>query len=240
MAVRGTYTRILVDEFDFSGKNNSVEVNVTSEGDDVTAFQDEANVFMAGESAGAISQGGYLDGVDGGMEEELQARFGTGSSIVAVLFGTNVAACPAYVLPGTDGREFSISAPVQGIVTLNGRWGEGEGIRRGLRVFAGELDSTGAETAVDFGAAGSNGGWGFLFVQAIDGSATDAAIDIESATTSGGTYASEGTFTFSDVGAYAIELSGTVNRHIRINLTSLGGADAVTVVAVVAVKGVTT
>ena len=62
MATKGTYTRILVDEYDFSGVNNSVEVAVSSEQFDVTAFQDTGNVFLTGVAGGTITQQGYFDG----------------------------------------------------------------------------------------------------------------------------------------------------------------------------------
>lgn len=242
MAIKGTYTRILVDEFDFSGVSNSVDVAIDSEEFDVTAFQDEGNVFLTGVSGGTITQNGYFDGgAAGGYESEVYSRLGsTTGSIVAVLFGTQTTGCPAYVLPGTDAREMTIASPVNGIVTLNGTWGEGSGIRRGRRVFGGTISATGAQTAIDFGAAGSTGGVAYVFVQAITGSASNATIAIESATTSNGTYASEGTATFSAVGVQTVALSGTVNRYIRLNCTSLGGATSFVVVGVVCVNGVTT
>jgi hypothetical protein len=78
-----------------------------------------------------------------------------------------------------------------------------------------------------------------LFVTTITGSATNADIDVESSATQAGVYASEGTLTFSAVGAYAIDLTGTVNRWVRINTTDLGGATSFAVIVAVAVDGVT-
>lgn len=240
MATKGTYTRILVDEYDFSGFNNSVEVAVSSEQFDVTAFQDTGNVFLTGVAGGTITQQGYFGGGDAdGFEAEMYARLGSTTGVTAaVLFGTQTTGCPAYVLPGTSGREMSISSPVNGIITLNGSWGEGTGIKRGYRVYSGTLSATGGQTSVDLGAAGSAGGFAYVFVQAITGTATGATIDIESSSDDS-TFASEGTATFSAVGAQTVTMSGTVNRYIRINATSLGGATNFTVVAVVCVAGVT-
>ena len=241
MAIKGTYTRILVDQFDFSGVSNSVDVAINSEEFDVTAFQDEGNVFLTGVSGGTITQNGYFDGgAAGGYEAEVYSRLGsTTGSIVAVLFGTQTTGCPAYVLPGTDAREMTIASPVNGIVTLNGTWGEGSGIRRGRRVFDGTISATGAQTAIDFGAAGSTGGAAYVFVQAITGSASNATIVVQSSSNNS-TFDNEGTATFSAVGVQTVALSGTVNRYIRLNCTSLGGATSFSVVGVVCVNGVTT
>lgn len=241
MAIKGTYTRILVDQFDFSGVSNSVDVAINSEEFDVTAFQDEGNMFLTGVSGGTITQNGYFDGAAaGGYEAEVYSRLGsTTGHVVAVLFGTQTTGCPAYVLPGTDGREMTIASPVNGIVTLNGTWGEGSGIRRGRRVFGGTISATGAQTAIDFGAAGSMGGVAYVFVQTITGSASNATIAVQSSSNNS-TFDNEGTATFSAVGVQTVALSGTVNRYIRLNCTSLGGATSFVVVGVVCVNGVTT
>lgn len=239
MATKGTYTSILIDEFDFSGDNNSVEVNVSSDQFDITAFQDTGNVFLTGVSQGTITQNGYFGGgAADGFEAEMYARLGSTTGVtVAVLLGTQTTGCPAYVLPGTSGNNMQIQSPVNGIITLNGGWNSGTGMKRGFRLYGGTVSATGAQTAIDFGAAGSAGGFAYVFVQAITGTATNATIDIESSSDNT-TFASEGTATFSAVGAQTVTMSGTVNRYIRINTTSLGGATNFTVVAVACVSGV--
>lgn len=240
MAIKGTYTRILIDEFDFSGVSNSLEVAVSSESFDVTAFQDTGNVFLSGVASGTITQAGYFDGgAADGFEAEMYARLGSTTGVtVSALFGTQTTGCPAYVLPGTSGRELSISSPVNGIVTLNGTWSEGTGIRRGRRVFGGTISATGAQTAIDFSAAGSAGGSAYLFIQAITGSASSATITVQSSSDNS-TFADEGTFTFSAVGVQTVTMTGAVNRYIRLNCTSLGGATNFTVVGIACVAGVT-
>lgn len=239
-AIKGTYTRILVDQFDFSGVSNSVDVAINSEEFDVTAFQDLGSVFLTGVSGGTITQNGYFDGTAaGGLEAEVYSRLGsTTGHVVAVLFGTQTTGCPAYVLPGTDGREMTITSPVNGIVTLNGTWSEGTGIRRGRRVFGGTISATGAQTAIDFSAAGSAGGSAYLFIQAITGSVSSATITVQSSSDNS-TFADEGTFTFSAVGVQTVTMTGAVNRYIRLNCTSLGGATNFTVVGIACVAGVT-
>lgn len=240
-AKKGTLAQVLVDEFDFSGDTAQVTVTVAMTEQECTGLQAEAMAYEPILPSMRIEQNGYIRGAGsaGDFEDELWERFGVAGVIVAALIGTDVDACPAYVLADTFKQTMNIQHPATGLITLNGAWGIGEGGHRGIRVFYGTLDATGAEAAVDLGAAGSAGGRCFLFVQAITGTATDAIIDVESSATEGGTYAEEAEFTFSAVGAYMELMTGTVNRWVRLNVEDLGDADDFTVVLVVCVDGVT-
>jgi len=134
----------------------------------------------------------------------------------------------------------NISGSVGGVIEFKGGWPAGSGLKRGLRLYSGTISATGGVTHIDLGAAGSAGGWVWLFVTGITGTATGADITVQSDTSSGfGTAATEGTFTFSDVGGYQVTMTGTVNRYVRLNCTDLGGATSITVGAVIAVPGVT-
>lgn len=241
MAVRGSYTKLLIDEFDFSGSSNSLSVNGNVAALETTAFQDTGTAYLPGLPGGMITHNGYYDGKGAGqIEQEIHALLGTSSTVyTAAMLGTNTNACPAYVTKSTWGEQLTIDMPVDGLITLSGQWPAVMGFSRGLRIYEGTLSSTGTQTARDFASAGSNGGTAYLFVQTITGTATNATIDVESATTEGGSYSSEGTFTFSAVGVQTMTLSGTVNRWLRLNVTSLGGATDFTVVAIVCVTGVT-
>lgn len=240
-AKKGTLARLLVDEFDFSGDTAGFTVTVAMAEQENTTLQATAMVYTPILPSMMLEHNGYLStiGAAGDMEQELKAVLGVGGVYAAVLLGTDVAACPAYVLDGTFGQTLTFAAPATGLLTLNGAWGKGNGGHRGIRIVEATLDAVAAGTAYDLGAAGSAGGEAYLFVQSITGTATGADIDVESSATEGGTYASEGTFTFSAVGSYKISLSGTVNRWLRVNVTDLGGATDFTVVCVVCVDGVT-
>jgi len=243
-AVSARYTRILVDQFDFSGDSNRVIMAGTVATLDTTGFQAVTSTSIPGNLQGAsIQHGGYYAGADAGeLEYELKQRLGSATpAYIAALFGTNQAACPAYVCDTSWGQQLTVDAPIDGLITLSGNWPAGGGMKRGLRIQAGAstLSGTGGGTAYDFGAAGAAGGTGYLFVQTITGTATGATIDIESSATEGGTYASEGTFTFSAVGVQTLTMSGVVNQWLRINTTSLGGATSFAVVCIACVAGVT-
>lgn len=240
-AIKGVNAQILVDEFDFSGDTSGITMTAALTEEECTALGATASEYEPILPSMKIEQNGYIHGVNnaGDLEEELSALLGVAGSYVAALFGTDVLGCPAYVLDGTFGASMQFGAPAKSLMTLNGAWGMGRGGDRGLRIFEGLIDGTGDEAAVDLASGASAGGTAYLFVQSITGSASGATIKVQSAGTEGGGYADEGTFTFSAVGAYKIDLSGTINRWLRISTTGLGGATDFTVVAIVCVNGVT-
>ena len=241
MAVKGTLARLLVDQWDFSCETSGIDVTLTMSEEDVTSLCDTAEVNAPTLAAIKIAHNGYIAqlGVVGSLEREMYNRMGVQGVYVAALFGTDVPDCPAYVLDNTFGANMEILAPAKGILTLNGAWGEGDGGHRGIRAYDAVASATGSQLAIDLGAAGVAGGEAFLFVQAITGTAANATIQVQSSTTSGGTYTTLGTFTISAVGSYEVDFAGAVNRWLRLNVTSLGGATGLDMVAVVCVRGVT-
>lgn len=239
MAVHGRYTRILLDEFDFSGVNNTAEVAVSSESIDVTTFQATGKEFVTVGAEGMITHNGYYTGSGASdLETALQARMGTSTSVAAVLLGTNATSYPAYVLPNTGTKDMTINGSTGAVVTLNGGYHSGDGIKRGIVIFRGTISATGNQTSVDFASAGSNGGYVYVFVQTITGTATSASVKVQSSSDNS-TFADEATLTFSAVGVQSGTMTGTVNRYIRLNTASLGGATSFVVVAVACVSGVT-
>lgn len=241
MATRGTNAKLLIDEFNFSCDTNSLTVTGSVAALDSTGLCATGTTFVAGLTTGGLTHAGYYSGKGAGyIEQELNARLGTATPVyVAAIIGTATAGCPAYVCASTWGKQLTINLPLAELITLNGEWDAPGGLVRGLRLVDATLSATGAGTAYDTGAAGSAGGRAFLFVSAIVGTATSATIDVESSATQGGTYASEGTFTLSAVGVQTLTMSGTVNRWLRINTTSLGGATSITAIAIAGVSGVT-
>jgi hypothetical protein len=242
MPVRATYTRLLVDEFDFSGESNALDLSISANMEDCTVFQETAQVYTTTSIDTSLSQKGYfLNSAAGTFEEEIAEGILAGDlHTVAALFGTDTSACAAYVLRSAATNEFTMESKTDAMLTLSGGWSPGEGVFRGLRMFTGSISATGTQTYIDLGAAGSAGGYAWLFVQSITGTATSATITVQSDDNTGfATPATEGTFTFSAVGAQEMALSGAVDRYVQLNCTSKGGATSFVVVAVIAVYGVT-
>lgn len=238
MPVAAKHTKILVDEFDFSGSSNAAGMSSTVAALDTTSFGVDAMTQIAGLPGGMLTQSGYYTGPDAGdIEAELVARQAADNdAYVAVLFGTNTAACPAYVTDTSFGSNFKIDAPADGVIALTAEWQSGAGLRRGIRLHEGELTSTGPVTSVDMGAAGTAGGTLFLFVQAVDG--TGVTIDIEDSSDDV-TFAQAGQATVNAVGVVVLDVAGSLDRYADINLTDLGTATAITFTAIWTVAGVT-
>lgn len=244
--ILATKTRLVVgsatEAWDFSGVSNVLEVSLAGEKIENTRFQDTAKTFTTGDVSGSISQNGYFDNTGtGSFEQEMaQAMDGVELLYIGAIFGTNQSTPVAYVSPGTNVEGLKVSAPIGGLITVEGSWFDGLGIKRGFQVHRGVISATGTTTHIDIGAVGSAGGFAWLWVTDITGTATGADIVLQSDSDSGfGTAATEGTFTFSGKGAFQVTLSGTVNRYLRLNTTDMGGATNFTVCVVAAVSGVT-
>ena len=247
MSIKGKWARLWIDEFSLSAKTQTATINMGVQREEVTAWQDTARTYLTTNTESSIELTGYVDTLAdgaGGFEEVLADRLGGGNTVqVGILLAedaTNEAGMPVYVLPATSGERMNISAPAAGILTMDGTFGDGDaGMRRGVLVYQGTFSATGNQTAVDIGAAGAAGGDVWVWVTAITGTATNASVKVQSATTSGGTYADEATVTFSATGGYAAAMTGTVNRWLRLNVAWMGGATAITLAVVVGVDGVT-
>lgn len=241
-AVNSRYTRLWVNEFDFSGISNSLEVAITNQREETTCFQDTGKVFTNTDQEATITQQGYFQNAGAGeFEQEMYESIANNEALyLAALFGTHVAACPAYVARTTRTLELPIKAAIGGLITVGGQWFNGVGISRGLRAYAGTISATGAQTYIDMATVGAGAGFAWLFVQAKTGTITNATITVQCDDNTGfGSPATKGTFTFSAIGAYEIALSGGLERYVRINCTSMGGATNFTVGVIVAAQGVT-
>lgn len=245
MAIKGTNQAILVDEFIFNADTSSVSTSIEVAELDVTNIASTAMGYIPGLPTWRMVQNGYWTGADAdGVADELHDRLGTTGAQIAHLPDRTSNGTPAYVLPDAFNANLPIEAPVDGVITMTGEWAASAGGHRGELITYNEtISATGAGTPIDLGSAGSSGGYAYLFVHQIDddasGTSTNTDIDVESSTTEGGTYASEGTFTFSATGGFALTLSGTVNRWVQFNTTDLGGATSLEVSLIAVVTGVT-
>jgi hypothetical protein len=240
---KAIHTRILVDGYRISSETNKAVVKLDADKTEVTCFEDTAQSFIVNDPKPSIEVGGYItestnpdtfDAISHGALETPTTITVIKSSTATITGGVS------YTIPSCNAITLSHDLQVAGIKSMQSTWGGAVAMKRGRCAYAGAaIAATGAKPSIDLGAAGSTGGFAYLHVTAITGSATSATIDVESSDAEAGTYASEGTFTFSAIGVQALTLTGTVNRWVRINCTSLGGATNVTVHAVVAVNGVT-
>jgi len=245
---KGRWSRLWVDDFDMSTKTASAEISMSIGTEEVTAFQTTAKESITTDPVSSIKITGYVSslGADaGGWEQELYDRFAaTNVTQVGLMLAdsaTGDGGMPTYVLPLTSADEMKISAPATGVLGIDGSFMAGDyGLRRGVCLWYGAITATGNKTSYDIGAAGSAGGDVYVWVFSITGTATNASVKVQSSATEGGTYLDEGTVTFSAVGhATSAAMTGTVNRWLRVNIASMGGATGFTIAVVATVDGVT-
>lgn len=246
MTVKGCRTRILVGGVDLSGDTNTVGVSIQGRTLDYGVLQDCDVRRLALSPQGVIEHNGYYTGPAAGkLEAEMYTYLGNTAGIhVGVIYDTNGAIPFAYIQDQAYNQRLAIAGQAGQLITVAGNWptlkGAGARLIRGYQIFGGVISATGAVTGIDFGAAGTTGGKAYIFVTNITGTASSAQVKIQSDTASNhATTADEGTATFSAVGCQEVDLSGTVNRHIRLNCVSLGGATNFTIYAIVCLNGVT-
>ncbi|MFN8493136.1 MAG: hypothetical protein U0350_36370 [Caldilineaceae bacterium] len=245
MSVKASKARILVDQYDFSLQSSGYSLNTEVKALEFATLQQGAGQLkVPGNGMANLEHNGFVaTNAAGQIEYELSARLGTETPCkVALILGTNLTVPVAYMFESSFNQQLKVNAPFDNLLTLSGNWAVGDkALVRGYQVAGPQtISATGALVGIDFGAAGSNGGKAFLQVQTITGTASGATIKVQSDTASDfGTAADEGTFTFSAAGMYAIDLSGTVSRYVRLNCTSKGGATSFRILGLVAIKGVT-
>lgn len=244
MAIPAWQTKILLDGYDFSGQTNGVSIDIPVGVLEYGVLQQGSMSKLPSYPMPSVTHNGFYDGPSSGqLFDYLDDKLGSANDVtVGVILGTSETIPVGYVLPTSFGQQLKVGGPYNGLITLNGNWPAGQDkLYRGYQVALGAaVASTGALTGVDFAAAGSTGGKVFIFVTGIDGSATNAAIKIQSDSASNFSGAAdEVTIQFSAVGAHSGDMSGTIGRYVRANVTSLGGATSLSFLIVVCVNGVT-
>jgi len=240
MGIKAWNTRLLVDGFDFSGDTKGVTLSFQTSQLDASTLQSSAAKKIPGPTDGTLECQGYWGGGDvGKLDDEINARLGSETPcVVSVLFDTRAVGNPAYTQRTTWAQQMKIDSPIDNLITLDSTWQNVTD--RGYCVADATISATGGQTVIDFGAAGTLGGWAALHVTAIAGTASGATFTVQSAALVGfGTPTTHATFTLSDTGGYLVTFAGAVGRYVRINCTGLGGADSITVHAIVGVTGVT-
>ena len=238
----GNMTGILIDEFDFTGSYMGADIEITVPELPVTPFGVTGLVTDPGMPSGKIGLRGYYTGSDAGdVYKEMTDRLGTAGvgTCMAVLTDTTDANCVADCSHNAWGQTLKLNLPTKETITFECNTPSGEAIQSGFRILDATVVATGNQAAVDFGAAGSAGGAVFIFVQTAAGGVENASIKVQSATTEGGSYSDEATVDVDDIGGFYAAMTGTVNRWLRVNVASMGGATSLKLVVIACVKGVT-
>jgi hypothetical protein len=236
MPVQAYKTRILIDQFDFSGETSGGSLAFTVPPIDAPALQQAAKLAIPGNQSAKLEFSGYWNGGAAELlDNELYARLGTSTPcIVATCLDTSAVGNPAYVLRSTWGQQLKVDWPVAELLTASAAFEDAA--VRGVVLAHQTFSATGAGSVIDLGAA-VGGGWAVLVVRAIVGAATNASFLVQHAPT----FAFSAPVTFgtfgavSAAGAQAITLADPKRRYVRLNCADLGGATSIAVTAIVGV-----
>mgnify|MGYP000848942526 CR=1 FL=1 len=241
MPVKALNTRVLVDQWDFSGDTAGGSLALQTSPLEAPALQQTGLQYLPGPTNGTLELNGYWNTNGAGtLEYELQSRLGSEAGcIVSTCLDTTAVGNPAYTQLSTWAQQLKVDAPTDSILMLNSTWTDVTA--RGYVIAHQTFSATGNGSIIDFVTAGTNGGWAVLHVRAISGTATNASFLVQHSTTAG--FASPATLAtfanFSAIGAQAVTFSGAVRQYLRLNCAGLGGATSIAVTAIVGVSGVT-
>lgn len=234
--MRGTEAAVWIGGYDFSRMISQIDLTIDVGEAERTHLASTAQEYLPLLPKASVSFNGYYDNAEGyPFEIEILNRLGEAATLLTVLFKHSEAACLAYVFPNCSGLELAIGTPASGLITLNGKLGPVDLFWRGLRIWSGTLSATGATSSVDFGTGTTQGGNAALHISAIDGTAINGEIRIESST-NGVDWTNEGSIFFSAIGGYGNPLVGSIGRYVRANLVSLGGATSITGMIIVGLE----
>lgn len=244
MATKGSECKILVDQFDFSTQSSGFSLSIDNKVLDYATLQATGMSRIPGLGMASIEHNGYHSAPAAGqLEYELNARLGSSSAItVAAILGTSLTLPIAYVLNTTFNQQLKYKAAVENILTVDGMWpNKSDKLCRGYQVANQTVSATGALSTCDFGAAASGAGSkSWLFIQAKTGTITSATVTVQSSAASNfSSPTTHGTHTFSGLGVTEVDLTGTLGRYTRMNVTSLGGSTDFYLLGVIASIGQT-
>ena len=220
----GLNMRLYVSGYDLSGDANSLgAVGYTNELYDVTTLSDSSTARLLGKVDGTLTVNGYFDNAANKIHAVFSGNSGKiPTADVNVLVPLSSAAGdPCYGLVAKE-AEYNTDRSDSGPITVYSSFAA-----NGYAPQFGEMITTHDDTAasgtvnsavVDSGASSSSGASGFLQVFSV--ASGTPTIKIQHATSSGGTYSDLISFTaVTDRTSEYKEVSGTVNRYLRYNVT---------------------
>jgi hypothetical protein len=224
----GLNVRLYVQGRDLSGDANALSsMGYENNLYEITTLDSAATKRLMGNVDGTLSVDSYFeDTATTGSHATFTSNSGklpTADQAVVVALGAS-AGDPFYGLVSKE-SEYSVEGSYGDALSTNASFS----VTNGTPPSFGEMltahddthSSAGSGTVVDSGASSSNGGYGFL--QVISVASGSVTVNLQEATSSGGSYANF--MTFSTVAAAAapaaevLEMSGTVQRYIKVTTT---------------------
>ena len=221
--VSGLNVRLYVEGKDMSGSANALDGAGYSQALlETTPLNEAAATRITGLADGSISVNGYFDTTDDAPWAENSGKLP--SADVVVLTALNSAVGDPSVGMNAKEADWNVSRSSGSAVSVSSTFtGNGMGGEFGQMLTAHDdtHSSAGAGTVADSGAASTAGGAGYM--QIISLSSGTPTVKIQHATSSSGSYSDLVTFTATGTGsvpsAERVEVSGTVNRYLKVVTT---------------------
>lgn len=224
-AIHGKNGRVFVNGYDISTFLRSFSLEISLETADITGFTLNSKKHLTGQSDAVSSGEGFFDGAVGAIDAILAGIKGTGSiwsyypeGITNGYYGYGYRALRSNYGTQTtkdDAVRFSVAAQVS----------QGEERLQSIGGLTTKT-SSGSTTVLDLGASGggSDGATIYFHATAISGTAIVVVED----SPDNSTWSTLVSLTnVSAIGAQRVEVSGTVERYIRVT-TTLDGGESIT------------
>lgn len=227
----GKSTRIYVDAYDFSGYFNTASASTNVDTAETSAFGDSAKSYIVGHTDGTVSLGGMFEGTAStGTDQYFESVLGASTKQKVIIANEGHVLGGRIVALESDTTSYEVSSPIGDVVQASVEFQASEGVGHGVLVSNGSaISATGTGTGVDNGASTLNGGVGFLSVPANTRNGNITVKIQHSADNS--TFADLVTFatvTASTPTSERIEVTGTINRYLRVSYTVAGSTGTAT------------
>ena len=223
-------TRLITGVFPLSAYTTQVSTGAPKATINRTALTDTAQVFILGRSSGELSvttmvdadttAGGYWDAITGFAEDGTE--FPVLVAPVGISAGSSVRICSAYEVTAAPTSQVDGGVDMPLSFSVNGamQWGQALGSHAAVT-------ATGTGSAVDGGAATSNGGVAQLHVTAVAGTSSPTLdVIIEHSVNGSSSWATLATFTQVTTSTSAqrvtVAAGTTVRRYLRASYTVAG------------------
>ena len=227
----GKNTRIYVDQYDFSGYFNTASATSNVDTAETSAFGDSAKTYIVGHTDGTVSLGGMFEGTAStGTDQYFESVLGASTKQKVIIANEGHSLGGRIVALESDTTSYEVSSPIGDVVQASVEFQASEGVGHGVLVSNGNaVSATGTGTGVDNAVATTNGGVGFLSVP-VNTRNGDITVKIQHSADNS-TFADLVTFTTvtgSTLTSERIEVTGTVNRYLRVSYTVAGSTGTAT------------
>ncbi len=236
----GAPSRVYVDEFDFSGRTNQLEMAIDNNLPEITTFADDGAEFVEGQYNGTATLNGFFDGTSGDYDDQMWSVIGDGANHFVGLYpGSSAAATNiGYELQAQTSNQ-TRPADVAGAILLNVSWQNNGPIVRSTVLANGAVTGTGAVSSSNQNLGTTASGERFVVVYrvlAVSGAGT-IVIEIQESQNDGAgdAYATISglTETFAAVGVARDTTTAATEAWKRVNVTTFSGFTSVTILVVV-------